>query len=356
MRPCAPRLLLALVMFASLRGADAQAATFTAASPWNTAVPAAATFAAAPAASGLVAGVDSWDPQGTWAIASTAAASTDALRPLLYHPLAWYKVFSGEWKRTGNSAAVEAEIRSGAKTSFPYPGNVFSTTSKAGWALPASYNKTVNPSSPPARFRIGAGAAPAPGADGHLAATQPDGTVLETYATILLSTGEIVALSYAVTSPTSLGDGWQNGQTASMLPSYAGLFCDADLAAGLKHAMAISVPPSLLSPQVAYPAYAFDRDAMTNQQPYSGALPMGARLALPPSVSVASLNLSTAEGKAVAAAARTYGFIIVDRGGSGVTIRVTPSCPTKSAALRAWNWGLQSDLNAIFAKVRRVAW
>lgn len=141
-----------------------------------------------------------------------------------------------------------------------------------------------------------------------------------------------------------------------MLPSYAGLFCDGEIASGVKHAMAVSAPAALLVPKAVYPAYAFDRDAMTNREPYGGVVPMGGRLALPPSVSVAQLGLVTAEGRAIAAAAKGYGFIVVDRGGSGVTIRVRPNCPTGNEALRAWNYGLQNDLNAIFAKVRLVSW
>jgi hypothetical protein len=81
---------------------------------------------------------------------------------------------------------------------------------------------------------------------------------------------------------------------------------------------------------------------------------MGGRLALPPSVSIASLKLLTPEGKAIATAAQRFGFIIVDRGGSGVTLEVQPNAPTKDAALHSWNWGLQSDLNAILAKVQQV--
>ncbi|WP_395665051.1 hypothetical protein [Methylocella sp.] len=337
-------------------GAAAADRPFSSASPWNTAIPSSAVYGSAPAAPGLLAGVDSWDAQNVWSIPFYRATTADASRPLLYNPLAWYKVFTGEWRRAGNGAAVEAEILASSKTAFPYPGNVYSTTKAGAWTLPSSYNKTLNPASPPARFYVGAAMKPATGADGHMAVAQPNGSVLETYATIVLGSGQLVALSYAVSSATGLGDGWQNGQTASMLPSYAGLLCDEELAAGVRHAMAISAPASLLATQIAYPAYAFDRDATTNQQPYSGALPMGARLALPPSVSVASLKLATAEGAAIAAAAKTYGFIIVDRGGSGATIRVNPNCAAANPVLRAWSYGLQNDLNAIFSRLTRVGW
>ena len=167
-----------------------------------------------------------------------------------------------------------------------------------------------------------------------MAVTQPNGSVVETYATIVLSSGQVVALSYAITSPTGLGDGWQNGQTASMLPNYAGLINDDEITAGIKHAMAITVPAQSLAARIAYPAYAFDRDAMTAIPPYGGAIPMGSRLALPPSVPVSSLGLYTAEGIAIATAAKTYGFIVVDRAeaaspcGFGRTIPSKTRCCT----------------------------
>lgn len=313
------------------------AQTFSPSSPWNTPLPSTAPFASVAAAPNVVAGVDTWNFQNYWTIPYYTATDTDPLRPLLYNPNAWYKVYTGEWLRSGNSASVEQAIVASSSNDFPYPGNVFSSTSTTAWLSPASYNKTINPPTGAAQFHLNAAMIPPNDTDGHMAVAQPNGGVVETYATIVLTTGQIVALSYSVTSPSSLGDGWQNGQTASMLPTYAGLICDNEITSGIKHAMAITVPPSLLAPVIVYPAYAMDRDAMAAKQPYSGTIPMGGWLALPPSVSVASLGLSTPEGKAIATAARAYGFIIVDRGGSGVTLRVRPNCSGHDPALHVWN-------------------
>jgi hypothetical protein len=105
--------------------------------------------------------------------------------------------------------------------------------------------------------------------------------MVETYATIVLSTGQTIALTYSVGNPSSSGDGWQNGKTASMLPSYAGQIWEEEIANGITHAIAITVPVKLLAAKIAYPAYAFDRDATTAQPPYSGVIPMGGRLACP---------------------------------------------------------------------------
>jgi hypothetical protein len=118
--------------------------------------------------------------------------------------------------------------------------------------------------------------------------------------------------------------------------------------------MAITVPAKLLAPSAAYPAAAFDRGALTEQPPYSGTLPMGSRLALPPSLDTNSLSLRTQAGRAVAAAAKSYGFIAVDRGGGGITLRVRPNAAHPRPELHAWNKDLQADLRVIFAAVQRV--
>jgi hypothetical protein len=303
----------------------------------------------------IVAGLDTWDENNTWTVPFYTATDADPLEPLLYNANAWIKVNSGDWARWGNSSAVEGTILASSSPSFPDLGNVTSSISSRSWALPPSYNKTINPPEPPARFYFSADMKPAPGPDGDRSVLQPNGHVVETYATILLSSGQVVALSYSVTDPSSRGDGWQNGRTASMVPHYAGLIYGDEIAAGIDHAMSIAVPPKLLTARrIAYPAYAFDRDAMTSSPLYAGVLPMGSRVALPPSVSIDSLKLKTMEGKAIATAARRYGFIIVDRGGSGITLMVEPNSTSPERALHSWDWGLQEDLNAIFAKVRQV--
>jgi hypothetical protein len=188
--------------------------------------------------------------------------------------------------------------------------------------------------------------------DGHLCVLQPNGKVVETYATIVLSTGQVIATSYSVTDPTSLCDGWQSGQTASMLPAYAGLTDDQEISGGsINHAMGLLVPNTLLScARIAYPAYAFDR----NTSSYAGALPMGSRLAIPASINVDSYGWATPEGRTIATAAQKYGFIVNDQGGGGVTIRIRANSPSPDSALHTWAGPLQSDLNAIWSAVKAV--
>lgn len=338
---------------AALSPLEAQAWTrpFNQTSPWNTAIPSSAQWSSASLLYSYPIGTDTWDGD-QWTVPQYQAVTGHGLKNLYYNKDAWAKIWSGQWKRYGNSSSVERTIRNSSTAAFPYPGNVFSSTSTTAWVLPASYNKTVNPSNGQPRTFYGTNSMrPAVAADGHRAVIQPDGRVLETYATILLSNGDVVALSYAITNRGGAGTGWENGQTASMLPSYAGAIDEDEVSTGILHALAVTVPPRVLTPAIAYPAYAFDRDVEQDTGGYTGNIPMGARLALPPSVSISSLGLKTTVGRQIATAVQKYGMIIVDRGGEGITVRVRKSDTSKQPSLRAYDWQLQADLALIVRKL-----
>jgi hypothetical protein len=322
---------------------------FSLGSAWNLKISRAAKFETAPGVTGLLVGLDTWGAGDAYTVPCYRTERTDALHHLLYNRFAWSKVARGLWQRSGNPPAVEAEIEAESGRHFPPPGNVFSSVSASAWVLPPFMQGLPPP--PPQDFRFTPAMLPPSGTDGHMAVGQPSGRVVETYATILLSTGDVVALSYTLSNPAGLGDGHANGQTASMLPNYAGLIQDEEMKSGINHAMAVSVPAALLTPLIAAPAATFDRDALTTHPPYSGSLPMGARLALPPGT---KLTLSTPEGQAIAKAAARYGFILSERGGSGITLHVRPNAPHQDPVLHSFNEPLQSDLNAIFAQVAYV--
>ncbi|MDM9621953.1 MULTISPECIES: hypothetical protein [unclassified Rhizobium] len=320
-------------------------------------MPATATIGSTNVAAGLPVGLDTWDPSGNWVVPFYTTTEADPKVRLLYNSQAWAAVHAGAWRRSGNDASVEAAILATSSDIFPGHGNVFSSTSASDWVTPTSYRRAPPAMMAGATFHVPAsGFRPAAGADGHMAVRQPSGDVLETYGTIVLSDRTIVALSYATTdaSGSGDGDGGQSGQTASMLPSYAGAVLDSEIGSGVNHAMAITVPPTLLAPQFVYPAYAFDRDALTNPLPYSGVLPMGTRLALPADIRVSDLHLITAAGRNIATAAQQYGFLIVDRGGRGITIRVRPAAKPSVPALHAFDAQLNHDLEEIFARLRVV--
>jgi hypothetical protein len=322
-----------------------------AASVWIT--PAVAPPDATPVTRHVAVGLDTWQRPEVWSVPVYEATGRDPVRPLLYNANAWAKVVSGAWQRYGNPAKVEAQILASSKDAFPFSGNVYSTVSRTSWQLPERFNETLNPSHVPAKFHLAQAMLPAPGPDGHMAVRQPDGRVLETYGTIRLSSGTLVALSYAVIDPRRSGDGFENGQTASMLPVHLGLLDERSVQAGsINHAIAITLPARLLAPEIAHPAYAFDRGALSEQPPYSGSLAMGTRLVLPAALNLDALELQSAPGRVIAAAARRYGFIVVDRGGAGISLRVRRNAAADAgSALRSWNAPLARDLAQIFERL-----
>jgi hypothetical protein len=319
-----------------------------AASLWLT--PAAPLSTSPPVPVNVPVGLDSWVRPEVWTVPVYKAARSDPQAQILFNPNAWYKVAMGEWQRSGNRAEVEAEILGSSSPVFPFRGNVFSSTSATTWQLPTVFNEIKNVPGVVPTMILPKAALPAPGPDGHMAVHQPNGDVVETFATIRLSSGQVAVLSYSRNRSDRMGDGHENGQTASMLPAYLGLITEDELKSGrIAHAMAITVPSHMLTPAVAYPAYAFDRGAMTETPRYAGTLPMGSRLAMSATAQPDALGLQTPEGKVIARAAKEFGFFVVDRGGEGISLRVlrNPSGrPNKT--LRNWNWGLDQDLKKIF--------
>ncbi|MFZ1429557.1 MAG: hypothetical protein WAS21_22635 [Geminicoccaceae bacterium] len=294
-----------------------------AANVWDTPVTRSARINPAAHVAGRDVGLSTWlHPDGN-SLPIYAATARDPLVPILYVRTAWSKVVTGEWARAGNPPNIEAEIRAAASEQLPSQPHVYSSQSASRWILPATYARVPLPEHGALRAYVPRIAIPALGSDGHLAIRQPNGRVLELYAAIKLSSGELVAINYNLTNPSGPLDGSQGGVTASMLPVYAGVIRQAEVQNGrIGHAMKILMPAALLSTRYVYPAVAFDRGALTEEVPYAGTLPMGGRLIIPANVDIGRLGLSSQLGHIIASAAQDYGFIIADRGGNGITIAV----------------------------------
>jgi hypothetical protein len=327
-------------------------------SSWNTPIERGAQFMQVPGLETWPVGFSSWLGDVAASVPVYFAADGDPDRPILFNRDAWNNVESGAWRRTGNPQAVEREILETAEPMFPYPGNYYSTqVAGLTWnTLPSGLPPTNDYANTTGLFddgpifaRIPPSAVPSPDGDGHMVVIQPDGRALELYATIVLSTGEVVSSMFSFTDPAGTGSGREHGRRASMLPSYGGILRSAEIADGeIDHAMVLLAPPAMLSTSFVEPALAFDSDPSD----YGGTLPMGARLAIPPEVDIDDLGLRTSFGAMIAAAAKTYGFYIGDRGGPGWTI-VTEYRPS-SQSLAEWDRDRNEDLNRIFEALRQV--
>jgi hypothetical protein len=254
-----------------------------------------------------------------WTSSVVITTTTDPLVHVLVDASLWpnnnWNFLTNGGKNCGNTAADEALIRSYvASSTAVYPANPWSTIStpdSSQWLSPSFYHRADQDFASTTHLRVGA--CPSPDTDGLMAVFQPNGWVLDTYATIVMSNGDIVGQDVAsYIDAKGDGTGWWNGRRASMIPSFAGLIRIGEISNGkIPHAISIIMSPTMLTQQAAWPAYSFDRNSG-----YSGTLPMGSLLAIPPSVDISSLGL-TASGKVLAKALQDYGAYIVDRGGPG---------------------------------------
>ena len=349
---------------------DAAVRPFSADGPWNRIIPGNATYATINSAwAALDWGLQTWAGD-FYSIKPYPSTTSDPLFNVRY--LETYTDTNGGrgWARQGNTLTVENTIISESVTSFPVDMNGYSTTvvtNPATQTKPSSssYNGFVNPGTLPYQVRIPAAATPSPGLDGHMVVIQPDGTMFECYGAVKITQSQnaIVCIRYQMIDPKLSGDAWVNGLTASMLSVAGGVLRNAeidknwdDFSVVIPHAMKIAVPGSLISTaSPVYPALAMDRDGLTNATPYggTGALPMGTRLAIPYSTSLSGRGTYvTGLGQAIATAAQRYGFIITDRGGSGLTV-FNERLPTNTV-LNNWDNGVWTDVNWVIDNLQRV--
>jgi hypothetical protein len=325
---------------------------FDATSVWNVPIPATASFLPVASIGNFPTGLSSWLVSDGVSISIYRAAQNDPVYRVSYHPDTWTPLSKGDWKTSGNDVGAEATILTGSSARFPFDYHPYVSQSGRSLLLPRDVNPIVTgPDGTPPLVKGPTPLKPTDNADGHLVIYQPGGRVFESYGTIVLSSGVIVCETYQFTDPTLAGDGFQNGVTASLIPVYAGLVTVADLLSGeINHAIKIVAPAGLLEADFTYPALSFDRAALTQIPPYSGVLPMGARLAMPPGFDLTSLHLKTSVGRMISRAAKKYGMIITDQGGAGITIIVEAGMPTTYR----WSRDADVDVHAIIGALQRV--
>jgi hypothetical protein len=284
-------------------------------SPWNHPIGSGATFAPVAQLASYPASINH---DGRWTVAVYVATAQDPEVTMLLGP-AWGTQSLWSYLDRGGrnchlSATTEQALLRNAAPTLAFDGNYYSTIATpddSRWLLPPRYQKARDAFR--GTFRMPVGACPSPDSDSFMAVFQPDGWVIDIFATVVTSRGSVLGTMASTIDAHGDGTGWWNGRRASMLPSFAGLIRAGELATGrIPHALAVQVPARLLTEQAVWPAYAFDRNAG-----YSGLLPMGTLLAIPAAIDIERLGLSTA-GKVIARAAQDYGVYIVDRGGSGI--------------------------------------
>lgn len=339
-------LLVLCVATAHAQSRDWRKQPFTSTSPWNQPIGSGAKYADIANLAGFAAAMNYDD---RWTSSIVVARTTDPVVQMLYSPpvgttSTWTFLANGG-KPCGNSAADEARLEAASSPTLQFEANYYSTLATPDthvWQLPASFHKASSDARP--KFYLPAGACPSPDSDGFMAVLQPDGWIVDVYAGVVLSNGKVLGTMASALDARGDGTGWWNGRRASMLPSLAGLIRNGEIAAGrIPHALAVQAPPAMLTTQAVWPAATFDRDAG-----YSGTIPMGSLLAIPPSVDVTKLGL-TPQGVILARAAQDYGVYVVDRGGGGITFLAELGNPDIHWTNR-WN-----DLAIVKNALKRVA-
>jgi len=317
---------------------------FADSSPWNTVIDQSdSVYSAIPNIASYSGGLTGWlSNHGDVSI--YYAQNSDPTSEILFNANTWSEVASGAWLRSGNSSSVEQSILSESSTINPFPGNPYSTTNAAlQWntgGLPATFDQWQQ--TQPLYVHIPANATPQPDSDGLTVVVEPNGTALEMYSPIKLSSGQWVSSMFSFTDALNgQGVGTEDGRRASMIESYAGALRDIDVTSGhIDHALALVVPPTMLTTAFTSPAAAFDSNPN-----YSGTLPMGAHLALPANIDLSSLGLKTPFGMELAEAAQQYGMYVVDRGGSGISMVTEHNA--QSPVLNVWTSDMSSDFSTI---------
>ena len=287
------------------------------------------------------------------------ASTADPKVRVLFNLQSWSKVAQGAWKRIKNSPAVESNILATSSAMYPLSSSPFGASSKyyymttsgsgTGWypPVPPAINSQPAPSTMGLSIYAPKKAVPAADSDGYFAIFQPDGSVLECYSGIVLSSGAIVCGTYNVTYSWSDLKGSQGGVMASMVPVYAGLIRQSDMESGtIAHALNVCLSPTQLTAAFKSPAVSFDRTG------YSGTLPMGTRLVLPRAIDLKTHAFSSKVGAMVAEAAQNYGAFVLDRGGpNGFTIRAEQQM-TDPEFTHPFDPGTQKDLDWVLGHLK----
>ena len=325
---------------------------FSRSSPWNVPIGSGAIYTPVPLLASIPVGINY---NGCWTSAIVIATDSDPLVPILFGPASgpqsmWNFLYNGG-KTCGNDIAIETELKNRASPLLPYPANYYSTLAKpdtTAWLLPTDYRQaSVNYQS---AVRLPPNACPSPDTDALMAVFQNDGRVLDTINTVVTSAGPILTSMASYVDARGDGTGYSNGRRASMIPSFAGLIRKGEIKSGrIPHALAALASANLLKTEAVWPAFAFDRNAG-----YSGTLPMGTLLAIPPLTDIRSLGLSP-QGLTIARAAQDYGVYLVDRGGGGLQFLAELGDPDirweGTATTPPW-WG---DLEIIKNALQQVA-
>lgn len=251
-------------------------------------------------------------------------ALPDGTRDAALHP---FSVQSPWNTPIGSDATYAADDDATSLSLLSVPGD----TNRLNWSVRIVYATLDDPFAtvtfldgvsgiPPRPIRIPRGTVPPGGTDGWVCVVQPDRRSAWDFYAFTPDGTDTYRTPYW--TPIDLcGSGIDGGTRASVMALMGGQISPYDLAKGsIDHALAIGLDYSQLVSGYVWPAEG--EDALSEQ--YSGSIPMGSLLAIPPSVDVTELGLTTSYGLMIAHALQDYGAYITHSSAT-VSISFDPS-------------------------------
>ena len=169
-------------------------------------------------------------------------------------------------------------------------------------------------------LRVPRGAQPAAGSDAHLHVVAPDGRWLDEM-WLVDTTNEVWTAGHHVRTDLHGPGVGAGGVRAYGGSAIGGLIRSWEIEAGtIRHVLALAIDDTQLRSKPRWPATAEDSNAESS---YSGPIPMGSLVAIPPDVDTSALQLNPS-GRALAAALQNFGAYVVDRAGA-FTLFAEPS-------------------------------
>jgi|1186.fasta_scaffold01210_5 hypothetical protein len=237
---------------------------------------------------------------------------------------------------TASASDPQKTIYKSATPNLPYPHD----TSQGTYAMPPN-------------------AQPSAEADHELVVVEPGGTFSdEMWHTYLYPTW--VNVGDFARHNLMYGEGFQPdpqfqeagfGPRAGNASYMGGLIRTWELQAGsIRHALKIALTRQRMTPSSVAPASSIDSD----HGDYTGTIPMGQLLTLPPPpFSIDSLGLTSAAGRTIATALQTYGAYLVETAGA-LTLNAEPSAESLVAPARTVTNG-DNDIMRIVRKLQCVS-
>lgn len=210
------------------------------------------------------------------------------------------------------------------------------------------------------QFYMPVNAVPSEDSDGAIDIVQPDGFVVEGYASVVLSSAQ----HGLVTSFNSIFDGKgdgtgvsANGVRAGGMTFLGGIIRQGELNSGkIHHALAGVGTKSFISEAAVWPSVSFDPN-YGQVTPRPEGTPIGALLAIPPDINIDSIQGLSEEGKVIGHALQDYGYYLADRGGDeNAPPAISLQFDTKAWDMYEWvnNLTGQEELRILMKYLKRV--